>query len=155
MDPTFKTILLSCAAIVFTAMVAGVVTLYSRVRRLEEDAVKIATQIQPFWAVVQEKMVKDLTHPSAEFHEADELLARLKENALNTKERELLLRLMEQRVIDPNPKVGLSERETAGGLAFVMRKVQEEEASAAPIAEVQVVGIKKPDVGKESEDAAR
>lgn len=143
MDETLKTVLLSCVGILFAACVGGVVALFSRVRKLEADAVKIATQVQPFWAVVQEKMVKDLTHPSKEFHEADALLAKLKENEIRADERALLLELMEQRVTDPNPKVGLSERETAGGLAFVMRKVEEEAASSAPIAEVQVVAIKE------------
>lgn len=151
MDQTLKTVILSCAAILFAAMVAGVIALFSRVRKLEADAVKIATQVQPFWAVVQEKMVKDLTHPSKEFHEADGLLAKLKDNDISDNERAKLLELMEHRVIDPNPKVGLSERETAGGLAFVMRKVEEEAASAAPIAEVQVVAIKEHIPEKENE----
>lgn len=133
------------------ASVAGVVALFSRVRKLEADAVRMATQVQPFWAVVQEKMVKDLTHPSKEFHEADGLLAKLKDNEITEDERATLLELMEHRVVDPNPKVGLSERETAGGLAFVMRKVEEEAASVAPIAEVQVVGIKEHIPEKENE----
>lgn len=143
MDETLKTVLISFVGILLAAAVGGVIALYARVRKLEGQILVMATQVQPFWAVVQEKMVKDLTHPAKEFHEADALLAKLKDKEIDAEERARLLELMEHRVIDPNPKIALSERETAGGLAFVMRKVEEEEASAAPIAEVQVVAIKE------------
>ena len=146
MDPTVKTILLSFTGILFAAVIgafiAGYKTLYGRIRELETNQARIETQVQPLWAVVQQKMVKDLTHPSAEFHEADELLAKLQSGEIDDDERVLLLKLMENRVVDPNPKVGLLERETAGGMAFVMRKVQEEAASSAPN-EIQVVAVKK------------
>jgi hypothetical protein len=143
MNPTIKTILISLLTVFASALLAGVVALYGRVRKLEDSAAKTETKIEPFWAVVQAKMAKDLTHPSAEFHIADDLLAKLVDETLTPAERTQLLELMEARMVDPNPKVGAAERETAGGMAFVMRKAEAEAANSRPPDDVKMVAIQQ------------
>lgn len=138
---TIRWILGICIALLATAVGA----LYTRLRTAETTLAKLTTQVEPLWGVVQSKMIKELHHPHRVFREADGLLVKLDDGTITAEERAQLLELMERRIVDPNPDITLSERKTAGGLAFVMEKVQAEEASNHPMKEIKVVGVKELD----------
>lgn len=129
-------------------LLVAVGALYARIRHLETEMAKLNKPVELLWGVVQSKMIKELHHPHTEFHQADKLLVKLDEGTIAPHERAELLELMEQRIVDPNPQITLSERKTAGGMAFVMEKVQQQEASDAPLKAIAIVGI------KETEDEA-
>lgn len=142
MDPIINSIAIGAVMLVLSTCVAGLVALFTRLRKIEQEQAKLGMQVEPLWSVVQAKMVKDLTHPHVEFHEADDLLAKLDDGTIEPAERARLLQLMEERVTDPNPKIGLEERSTAGAMAFVMKKVEEDEAIPPPTVEVKMVAVK-------------
>lgn len=138
-----KTLWVPVLLILLTTALAAIGALYRRVRMLEAGAVKVATQVEPLWSMIQAKMARELTHPSREFHVADDLLVTLVEGDISETGRQRLLDLMEQRVTDPNPKIGVLERETAGAMAFVMRRAQEEKETSAPVEELKLVEIRE------------
>lgn len=151
MDPTLKGIIIALGLMLASAALAGIASLYKRVRALEAEATKVKTQVEPLWTMVQSRLAKDLTHPSKEFHVADGLLKKLVDETITDDEREELLRLMEERITDPNPKVGVIEREKAGAMAFVMRRAKEDQS--APVTEVRMVAITEAVVKNEENEA--
>lgn len=102
----------------------------------------LLTQVSPLWAALQTKVAKDLTHPSEQFHEMDELLRRLEALTITDVERERLRVLLLERSTSQDPEVSEEERESAKLMIGIMKKVLDEAQNEAPVADLQVVGSK-------------
>jgi hypothetical protein len=91
--------------------------------QLNVQMATISTQIAPFWAAVQTKIAKDLTHPSAQFQEMDQLLRDLESMKITPKGRQRLHTLLEERITTNDPEVSKDEKESARLMKNVMAKV--------------------------------
>lgn len=102
-------------------------------RRHTDEMAEIRTSIAvieikqaPFWGVVQNKIIHDLTHPSPQFHEMDELMRGLSDGTITAEGRKRLSYLLDQRIVSADPEVSESERGSAKLMRGVMRKAAEE-----------------------------
>lgn len=115
--------------------------LADRLGKIEAQLGILGTQVSPLWAAVQSKIVKDLTHPSVQFHEMDELLRRLDALTITDLERARLDYLLKERRVSTDPEVTAIERKKANVMIDIMDLVLDEAAADSPIAEVKLVGI--------------
>jgi hypothetical protein len=100
-----------------------------RVAELEKEVLILKTQVQPFWTVLQEKMVRDLLHPHPQFFEMDELMRQLNALTITDEGRARLGVLIEERIVSTDPAVSEDEKETARHFKWAMGKVLEEAKS--------------------------
>jgi hypothetical protein len=91
-----------------------------------EQLAVLATKISPLWAAVQEKIARDLTHPSPQFQEMDQLLHELNTLDITDEGRERLATLLDERIISTDPEVSEAERKSARLMKGVMAKVIDE-----------------------------
>ncbi len=84
-----------------------------RIEALELAVVEIKTPVDLLWAVVQAKLVKDLTHPSPQFHEMDYLMRDYKAQILDEKGKDRLAMLIDARIISTDPEVTEEEKISA------------------------------------------
>jgi|ERR1700738_2909797 len=95
-------------------------------KRIDEMELKVS----PVWASLQSKIIKDLMHPSPQFHEMDVLMHRLESLTITTDERGRLDVLLEERILSTDPEVTPEEKASARLMKGVMAKVLDEAASA-------------------------
>lgn len=114
-----------------------------RLGKIEAQLAALGVQVSPLWAAVQSKMVKDLTHPSPQFQEMDELLRQLEALTINDVDRDRLEVLLTERMTSTDPEVSDDERESAKLMVGVMKKVLVEAASPAPLGQIQAVGVRE------------
>jgi hypothetical protein len=114
-----------------------------RLGKIEGQIAVLGVQVSPLWAAVQSKIAKDLTHPSPQFQEMDELLRQLEALTIGDEDRERLEVLLVERMSSTDPEVSDDERASAKLMIGVMRKVLEEAASSAPLGQVQAIGIRE------------
>lgn len=107
------------------------VSIDNKLASLELQIVALNTQISPFWAAVQTKIAKDLTHPHIQFKEMDELLLELENLTITINGRARLLELINERIISIDPKVSQSEKNSAKIMKIVMEKVVTEANESA------------------------
>lgn len=96
------------------------------VHEMRRDIVELQTKITPFWGVVQAKIIKDLTHPSPQFHEMDSLMRELNDMTITAEGRDRLDHLLDLRIVSNDPEVSTAEKESAKLMKGVMKKVLEE-----------------------------
>jgi len=87
--------------------------LVKRIEALEIAMTEIKTPVELLWAVVQAKLIKDLTHPSPQFHEMDQLMRELKTLEITEQGRARLAFLMDERIVSGDPQVGEEEKVSA------------------------------------------
>lgn len=114
-----------------------------RLSVIDSQMQMLMTQVSPLWAAVQSKIAKDLTHPSPQFAEMDELLKDLESLQLTPGGKDRLLTLLEERIHSTDPEVTDAEKESARLLEGVMEKVLEEAKDDAPLVDLKVVGEKE------------
>lgn len=114
-----------------------------RLGKIESQLAVLGVQVSPLWAAVQSKIAKDLTHPSPQFQEMDELLRQLEALTITDADRTRLEVLLTERMTSTDPEVTDDERESAKLMIGVMRKVLEEAASPAPLGQIQAVGVRE------------
>lgn len=98
-------------------------TLTGEIAHLREQLASLETQVSPLWAAVQAKIIRDLTHPSPQFQEMDELMRRLAALKITEAERVRLSSLLEERIISNDPEVSDDEKESARLMKVIMEKV--------------------------------
>lgn len=111
-----------------------------RLEKMEQQWALLTTQVKPFWATAEAKLIVDLTHPHARFKEADALLKKRGDKTITDEEQAKLEVLLKARTVDES--VSDAEHDDAQVMLYVMRKATEEAKSNAPVEEVQLVGIK-------------
>lgn len=126
-----------------TAAAAERAALDKRIVELESKLSVLGVQISPLWAAVQSKIAKDLTHPSPQFHEMDELLRRLEALTITDSERERLHTLLIERTESTDAEVSDAERKSAALMIGIMDKVLKEAANEGPVVEPQLIGVKQ------------
>lgn len=100
--------------------------LVAKVEELQKELLVLKTQVSPLWAVVQSTIVRELTHPSPQFHEMDELMHKLEALTIEPGERFRLMVMLDERITSNDPEVTDSEKDSAQILKLVMRKVSQE-----------------------------
>lgn len=118
--------------------------------RVDQQMAVLLTQVSPLWAAVQSKIAKDLTHPSAQFQEMDELLRQLEALTITDDGRTRLHDLLRERSTTQDPEVNDEERASAKLMIGIMEKVVAEAADPTPVEDLKVVGAKP---GKEEVEA--
>lgn len=113
--------------------------LTERLFKMDAQLAVLGTQVSPLWAAVQSKIAKDLTHPSVQFHEMDELLRRLEALTITPKERQRLHDLLIERTTSVDPEVSEAEKESAKLMIGVMDKVLKEAEVENPMGEIQLI----------------
>ena len=101
-----------------------------RVDKLSEDMTLIKMQFSPFWKTVESRIIADLTHPSPQFVEMDELLKKLELLTITEDERARLAVMLRERMHTSDPEVTPEERASAAVLLVVMDKVIAESAES-------------------------
>ena len=114
-----------------------------RLTVIDSQMQMLMTQVSPLWAAVQSKIAKDLTHPSPQFAEMDQLLKDLESLKLTPGGKERLLVLLEERIHSSDPEVSEEEKKSASLLEGVMEKVLEDAKDDAPLVDLKVVGEKE------------
>lgn len=94
-----------------------------RLAILEGQMAIVTTQVSPLWAAVQAKISRDLTHPSTQFAEMDELLSKLGKLTITPEGRQRLDLLLAERILNTDPEITHEERESAKLMQGVMAKV--------------------------------
>lgn len=117
--------------------------LVERIELLERTIVEVTTQVKPLWAAVQAKIARDLTHPSPQFQEMDDLLKKLNLLDITDEERVRLGVLLDERIVSTDPEVSEDEKDSARLMKGVMEKVIGEAAHVGGLTELQIVGEKK------------
>ena len=97
-----------------------------RVDKMESDLALLLSQFSPFWKSVESQIIKDLTHPSPQFKQMDDLLRKLEALTITPEERSRLIELLRERMVTSDPEVSPSERESAKIMITVMGKVVDE-----------------------------
>lgn len=151
MNTTLKQILIAGGAIIFGALVAGIVSMMTRLRALEAQLAAVGAQIAPVSAVYQAAIIKTLTHSETPI--VDKLLVKVGRRGvlatITPAEKEELLVALETRADDP--EVGEYETCAAKALPYVMRmnEIDKErmKSGAGHLVDVQVVG--RVDIGEE------
>lgn len=125
-----------------SATIADKAALLAWQSKVDQQMAVLLTQVSPLWAAVQSKIAKDLTHPSIQFQEMDELLRRLEALTITDDERERLHDLLRERSTSQDPEVSEDERASAKLMIGIMEKVVAEAADPAPVGDLKVVGDK-------------
>jgi hypothetical protein len=114
-----------------SAVIAMLVRLGSRFRKVEEEIITIKTQVSPLWARVQAQISNDLHHPHPRYKEMDRLLEKLESLEIVPAERARLRQLLLERSKDMHPDITDEQRRSALIMIPVMEMVIKEKQTEA------------------------
>ena len=100
----------------------------ARLVRIEDNIKSMALVTTPLFTVMQEKLIKELTH----FHtpEMDALLVKVgPPNVLTIEERERLATMLQERTKDLNGEISPNERDAATIFPIIMKRAAEEQST--------------------------
>jgi hypothetical protein len=130
------------AWVVAVVLVAGLVAigaLLFRLRKAEHSIVALETQVSPFWASLQTKIVDALHQPDVKHAATDELLEKLQDLRITSAER----RTLETRLKNIKHTATSDVAEKAEALLMVMPLVLQEAAGDFPVTDERPIAAKK------------
>jgi hypothetical protein len=119
-------LVIAAFSVILAALLMYVHNLNNDVVTLKQQVIKLETQVSPMWAKVQAVISADLHHPDQRYHEMDGLLEKLEALTITVGERERLEVLLIERSQDMHPDISQEQRENAGLMIQVMKKVLKE-----------------------------
>ena len=96
---------------------------------MELQIAELRTQVAPMWAVALKRLTDDLHHPSAKFADGDKLLEEFMSLTLTPERHKRFVEFLENRLATDDPDISVKEKESAGVMLILARRVADEAAS--------------------------